>query len=144
MIRTGVPRAALRDLLRAVDLPVDDLEELDLRHCLRCGSEDDPRGVVGLELYGEQGLLRSLAVRPAARGHGCGVALVVAAERHAAIHGVRTLHLLTETAEGFFRGLGYEPCQRSDAPEAIRRTRQFAGLCPESAAFLSKSLTDSV
>ena len=141
MIRVGVERSALRDLLGTVDLPVDDLDALDLAHCLRCGSEDDPQGVVGLELYGEHGLLRSLAVRPSSRGRGCGVALVEAAERHAATHGVRTLHLLTETAEGFFGSLGYRPAQRSEAPEAIRSTRQFSGLCPNSAAFLSKTLT---
>lgn len=140
MIQVGVERSALERLLRSVDLPVDDLDGLDPAHCLRCGDFEDPQGVVGLELYRPHGLLRSLAVQPSARGRGCGLALVRAAELHAAEHGVRTLHLLTETAEDFFAALGYRVAERKIAPEAIRETRQFSGLCPDSAAFMSKSL----
>ena len=48
--------------------------------------------------------------------------------------------LLTTAAEPFFTRHGYRAANRQTAPEAIRRTREFAGLCPASAAYLTKDL----
>jgi amino-acid N-acetyltransferase len=130
----------VRALLTASHLPTDDLTAQHFEHFLGCGTPDAPVGVVGLELYGETALLRSLAVDDAARGTGCGKALVAAAEAHAQGHGVRQLYLITTTAEPFFAALGYERSARDVVPEAIRGTAQFAGLCPASAAVMTKSL----
>ncbi len=47
---------------------------------------------------------------------------------------------LTTTAETFFKRLGYERIERSQAPLSIERTREFASLCPASSAFMVKSL----
>jgi amino-acid N-acetyltransferase len=55
---------------------------------------------------------------------------------------VRTLFLLTTTAEGFFARLGYLHATRDVAPPAIRSTKEFAGICPASSAFMSKQLRD--
>ena len=62
------------------------------------------------------------------------------AERHARSRGVRELYLLTTTAERFFERLGYRRTGRENAPEAIRGTQEFSGLCPSSSAFLVKEL----
>lgn len=96
--------------------------------------------VVGIELNVPFGLLRSLAVRPALRQRGYARALVAHAESFAATQGVETLFLLTTTAERYFLDLGYTPASRDDAPESIRNSAQFAGLCPTSASFLSKRI----
>ena len=130
-------------LVGEAGLPVEDLNELDLAHFLGGGEPDRLRGVVGLELCGDAALLRSLAVEPEARGAGLGRALVAAAEVHARSRGVRSLYLLTTTAAGFFERLGYRPLDRNQAPNGIRRTREFAGLCPASATFMVKQLTES-
>jgi amino-acid N-acetyltransferase len=66
--------------------------------------------------------------------------LVERAETHAAKYGVRTLYLLTTTAEAFFARRGYHRIDRGVAPAAIRSTREFAALCPASSAFMSKRL----
>ena len=127
-------------LLAAAQLPVSDLRtsrSLNLRG-LRHGGR--LVGVVGIEIYGEVGLLRSLAVESAHRNAGLGTSLVADAEAWAAGHGVKTLYLLTTTAAGFFAGLGYVPAPRSDAPAAIAATAQFAGLCPASSTFMCKVL----
>ena len=111
-----------------------------LRAFFYCGPADAPTGLVGLELFGDVALLRSLVVVPAARSSGMGTALVRYAENYARSQGVRTLYLLTTTAEGFFARLGYSHAARDAAPPAIRSTREFAGLCPASSAFMSKQL----
>jgi amino-acid N-acetyltransferase len=94
--------------------------------------------VVGLELHGYCGLLRSLAVTPRCRGEGIGGALLAHAERAAVMHGVKELYLLTTTAEQYFSGRGYEVVDRATAPAAITRTRQFSDLCPSSSVLMVK------
>lgn len=93
-------------------------------------------GLVGLELYGREALLRSLVVRQLERGKGLGLALVRHAEAYAASRGVRSMYLLTLTAETFFQRLGYARLDRSAAPASIQRTSEFASLCPASSAFM--------
>ena len=133
-------RRAVEKLLAAASLPTGDLEGLDFADFLAAGSSETPSGVVGLEIGSGVALLRSLVVDPAARGTGLGQGLVAAAEEHARGRGVRTIYLLTTTAEGFFARLGYRGASRENAPEAIRQTREFAALCPASAAFMSKEV----
>jgi amino-acid N-acetyltransferase len=127
-------------LLAAAQLPVSDLHSSHNLNLL--GMYDGGRlvGVVGIEVYGEVGLLRSLAVESAHRNAGLGMRLVADAEAWAARHGVETLYLLTTTAAGFFAGLGYVTVPRSNAPAAIAATAQFAGLCPASSTFMCKVL----
>jgi amino-acid N-acetyltransferase len=96
--------------------------------------------VVGLELFHSIGLLRSLAVSPTFRGRGLAQELLAFAEVCAASHGTHTLFLLTTTAEEFFLKFGYVAASRQDAAQAIQATPQFSGLCPSSAACLSKQL----
>jgi amino-acid N-acetyltransferase len=140
-IRQRPSLAAAKALLESASLPTSDLTE---RHCedfFYSGSAAAPTGLVGLELLGDVALLRSLVVSPDARSSGMGTALVRFAEIHARAQGVRALYLLTTTAEGFFARLGYAAAARDLAPPAIRATREFAGICPASSAFLSRQLT---
>jgi amino-acid N-acetyltransferase len=130
---------AVRSLLTAAKLPATDLPD-ELEHFLACGPRAGPTGVVGLELYGHDALLRSLVVSPAMRGRGCGKALVDAAEAYARDAAVQRMFLLTETAEPFFASLGYFVASRDSAPDAIRGSTEFSSLCPASAAFMWKAL----
>lgn len=132
----------VRRLTSAAGLPTDDLDALDPANFWAAGPRTAPAGVVGLERCGTAALLRSLAVDDAWRGRGVGRALVEAAERAARAEGVQTLCLLTTTAAAFFERLGYRPAERDTAPEAIRATREFRDLCPASAVFMVKHLTD--
>jgi amino-acid N-acetyltransferase len=133
------PATVLR-LLREAALPAADLTERQMEHFFGCGAGDAPRGVVGLELHGEDALLRSLVVDPQARGRGCATALVARAERHAREQGARRLYLLTTIAADFFARLGYKRVERDSAPGSIRATSEFASLCPASSALMMKEL----
>ncbi len=132
---------AARSLLTEAGLPTDDLSVRLLANFFFVGDAAAPDGVVGLEFCGGQALIRSLAVRPAARGRGLGAALVRHAEQRARQRGIATLYLLTDTAETFFAARGYLRVARDRAPEPIRQSRQFSALCPASAILMAKSLT---
>ena len=131
---------AIRALLGASRLPVEDLDPALLPRFFGVEGADGLQGVVALERQGEAGLLRSLAVVPAARGTGLGRELVRHVEAEAVRAGLRELWLLTTTAEPFFRHLGWEPAARDGAPEGIRGTSEFRGVCPSSAACLRRDL----
>ncbi len=131
--------SALRALLDEAGLPTRDRPSTDRFQVVRSGGA--VVGCVAVEPYGDAGLLRSLAVAPEFRGLGVGARLVGAAEASARTDGLRHLVLLTTTAAPFFHALGYASMERSDAPEAIRRSSELTATCPASAACLGKALS---
>lgn len=108
---------------------MSDITDEHLEHFFFVGSDGSPTGLVGLELYGTNTLLRSPVVDENARDNGLGSMLVEHAEQYATTNRVRSIDLLTTTAETFFRRLGYERIDRSPVPPQIKETREFARLC---------------
>jgi amino-acid N-acetyltransferase len=104
--------------------------------------EDDGRvvGVAGLEVHGEDGLLRSLAVEHDYRGQGLGARLVEAVLERAARLGLGALYLLTTDAQGYFARLGFVECPREGAPPAIGASWEFASGCPSTAVFMKRAV----
>jgi amino-acid N-acetyltransferase len=138
-LRAG-ERAALKAALAKAKLPIEDIEASG-RLFWRFESQDEvPVGFGGLEVHGEDALLRSLVSLPPVRGRGIGAAIVAALEFEARLHGCRSLWVITTTAADFFARLGYARCERAVAPPAIRATTEFAELCPASADVLMKTL----
>lgn len=131
---------AIQALLEAAGLPTSDLTPELLEHFLVLREGGALVAVGGLEWSGGEALLRSVAVAPNTRGRSVGKALVTALEQQARRRGARAIHLLTTTAEPYFAALGYQLAPRESAPAGIRRTTQFAGLCPSSSAFMVKRL----
>lgn len=130
--------SAVKRLLVESGLPAADITAQHLQDFFFCGSGRNIEGLVGLELYGEVALLRSLAVASGRRGLGLGSRLVEHAERYARDRGVKSLYLLTMTAEAFFLRRGYVRIARKEAPEPIKNTMEFSGICPASSAFMVK------
>ena len=97
-------------------------------------------GCAGLERHGTAALLRSVAVAPAARGTGLGVALVEAAVARARASGVHTLALLTTTAERFFPRFGFRVVPRAALPESLHASEELRGACPASAVAMRLDL----
>lgn len=125
-------------LLIEAGLPVDDLQDDVPRVFGGLFEDDELIGIVGVELHLPAGLLRSLAVAQGKRGLGTGSALVSHAERLAADAGVAELFLLTNTAAALFERIGYSHVSRLEAPETISQSRQFSGICPQTASFMIK------
>jgi len=126
-------------LLAASELPIDDLADPALE-LVGAFADDALLGVIGLQRAGEVGLLRSLAVAPAARARGIAAALCHALLARARGAGLRELYLLTTTAAGYFPRHGFAPIDRAAAPVAIREHPQFTLLCPASAVLMRRDL----
>ncbi|RZI42539.1 GNAT family N-acetyltransferase [Herbaspirillum sp. HC18] len=131
---------AIQALLDSNALPSSDLTEDHLKHFIVLAQASRIAGSVGLEIHGENALLRSLAVDTMMRGEGLGARLLELIEERAQDLGVRQLYLLTTSAATFFEHNGYDRIERAAVPETIRNTRQFTGICPSSATCLSKKL----
>jgi amino-acid N-acetyltransferase len=139
-IRERPPHLSVVALLEAEGLPACDLTESHLEHFFFTGTDVAPSALVGLEIYDEAALLRSLVVSAASRTQGLGSALVLHAEEYAAAHQVRSIYLLTTTAGPYFKRRGYRRIDRTQAPVSIQSTREFASLCPASSALMIKRL----
>lgn len=130
---------ALRDLLSLCALPFDGVAEHVDGFLL---ARDDRRlaGSVGLERYGADGLLRSLAVHPDHRHGGLGTRLVRRALRDARRLGLGRVFLLTETASDYFLRHQFRPVARAQAPPALQASVEFASACPETAICMERRL----
>ena len=127
-------------LLRNAQLPTGDLTESHVERFFFAGPSSQPTGLVGLAKFDDVALLRSLVVAEERRGMGDGQRLLAHIEDYARAEGIRTLYLLTTTAEPFFAKRGFARASREAAPAPIRSSREFAGLCPASSAFMAKQL----
>ena len=129
----------VKALLAASELPTDDLEDPSIA---LYGMSDGGRliGVVGVQVLGGAGLLRSLAVDPSARDRGLGGQLCERVLREARARGLTELWLLTTSARDYFARRGFEVVPREEAPGAVRSTAQFTSLCPASAVVMRRSL----
>lgn len=125
-------------LLESAGLPIADLSPRKL--ALVAEKDGIYQGVIGVEGFGRSALLRSLVVSQKARGAGIGAALVSALETNCRADGIGELWLLTIDTDSFFTNLGYVSRDRADAPDTIRQTDEFSGLCPGDAVLMSKNL----
>jgi len=139
--REDVP--ALRSLLAAASLPVDDVST-DVQEYVLAFSGTTFVGCVGLEPRGELALFRSFAVEPALRRRGLGTSLFERIVARALLRGVKTAYVLTTTAERYCLAHGFERIDRSEVPASIASTGQFRSLCPASAACFRRHLDTAV
>jgi amino-acid N-acetyltransferase len=128
-------------LLRGARLPNEDTTD-HLEHFTVGTARTGLVAVGGFESHGAVALLRSFVVAESARGRAHGGDLLRHVLQDARAAGIETVYLLTQTAEKFFARHGFQPVERSDAPQAIRQTREFTGLCPASACLMIRPLSN--
>lgn len=129
-------------LLAASELPRDGVRDAFPSFAVaRAG--DALAGVAGLEIRGTDALLRSVAVDPAWRSRGLGRTLVAHLLADAAARGMRSVYLLTTSAEHYFARLGFEVVPRDVVPAALQNTVEFQGACPAAAVVMVRRLADS-
>ena len=97
-------------------------------------------GAAGLELCGNDALLRSVVVAPAWQSRGVGRSLVSRAIQEAESRRLHALYLLTTTAEHYFPTFGFERTTRDAVPESVRATEEFQTACPASATVMRRTL----
>jgi quercetin dioxygenase-like cupin family protein len=86
--------------------------------------------------------VRSLAVAERYRRQGLAAQLVDRLLAYSHARGIESLYLLTLTAGEFFGRRGFAMAERSSAPKQIAATREFSTQCPDTAAFMARSIHD--
>ncbi len=137
---TATDLGAVETALRDSELPLDGLHDQFGDAYAVAESDGQVIGVEGIEIHGEDGLLRSAAVIAHWRGKGVGDALTRDRIEWARRRGLRSLYLLTTTAGDYFPRFGFARADRDSAPPAVRRSREFAEACPSTALFMSLQL----
>lgn len=127
-------------LLAQCGLPADDLAAAHVDDFVVAAEAGRIVGSAAVQRFGDDGLLRSVAVAASWRGQGLGAALVEAVEQRARSQGLRALWLLTTTAADYFAVHGWRQVSRESAPAPVRASSQFAVTCPSSAACMVKPL----
>ncbi len=97
-------------------------------------------GTVGLEIFGENALLRSLGVDDAHQGLGYGHQLYQAILQKARGQNILNLYLFTETAEKFFTTLGFKKIARNMVHHEIMLSTECVKVCPKSAVCMMLNL----
>ena len=127
-------------LVRSFDLPAEGISDAFPHGYVVRRRGAELVGVAGLEVYGDVGLLRSVAVKTQERDRGLGRALVADRLSAARKQGLKCVYLLTLTAADYFRSLGFSDTERAGAPASIQQAPEFTTLCPASAVCLVLSL----
>jgi amino-acid N-acetyltransferase len=135
-------RDEIERLLSEAQLPVDGVAGA-LATFVVAESEGKLVGAAGLEVCGEDALLRSVVVAPGWRSRGLGRDLVGRAIGEGQGRGIRALYLLTTTAERYFPAFGFEQITRDEVPDSVRATAEFQTACPASATVMYRSLSSS-
>ena len=125
--------AAIEALIRESALPVEVVRDQFPEAYAVARRGDHVVGVAALETHDRIGLLRSVAVAPAERGRGTGIALVAERLATARTSGLGGVYLLTTTAAALFRRFGFTETDRASTPKALQSSPEFAALCPSTA-----------
>jgi N-acetylglutamate synthase-like GNAT family acetyltransferase len=116
----------IRDLLQRAHLAASDISDAAFPSFFLVRTQGQSAACVGLEVYGEEAILRSLAVDPEQRGNGLGWMLADTAIEHARWRGVRRIYLLTEIASDFFAAKhGFRVVDRSTVSPAVAASSTF-------------------
>jgi amino-acid N-acetyltransferase len=132
-------RAQIISLLEKENLPKDDLPAA-LENFFIAKDDDKIVGAIGLERYGNCGLLRSMVVDQQYRNRHIATELVQVLEAHATTLGVDEIFLLTETAASYFSKKGYQQISREEVPLEVQSSSEFSLVCPVSATVMRKSI----
>jgi len=135
----------LKSFLKDNRLPFDDIQlEGNLFFLYMDGGTI--AGCGGLEFYGDDYcLLRSVAVAKEFRGDGYGKEIVQDLISRATVRSLRSISLLTESAEKFFENhFEFKKQARENAPTEIKASSEFSSVCPVSAAYMTLQLPRSV
>jgi amino-acid N-acetyltransferase len=127
-------------LLQSENLPVEDIPA-SLPHFFVIEDRGEIIAAVGLEIYGQDGLLRSMVVKPSYRNQSLAATLLDNLLLFAADKGIVDIYLVTTTAENYFSKKKFFVVQRSDVPLPIGSTQEFSTLCPSTAAVMMRKIS---
>jgi amino-acid N-acetyltransferase len=141
MQATVIDVLEINSLLKAEDLPEVDPREFSAYFFKVLNPQEKIIGAIGLEVYGEYGLLRSMVVDKNHRSKGIAKEMVEQIMNISAEIGLYEVYLLTNTADQYFLKNGFEVKQREHCPSEIKNSSEFKSICPLSAILMSKKVS---
>jgi amino-acid N-acetyltransferase len=141
VIQKETDLAKLRVFLQENTLPFEDVKLEGSIYFTYRDEDGTLIGCGGLELFGEHALLRSVAVVKSERGKNLGSKIVNDLIEKARSLNIENIFLLTETAHEFFIKRGFQDIERSNVPDSIHNSSEFASVCPSSAACMLYRIT---
>ncbi len=129
--KADLPR--IEAILKGHRLPLDGVTEQVDRFLVAVVS-GEIAAVACAERYGNDRLLRSVAVEPTLRNTGLGGRLVGELLRQAERERADTVGLLTTTAEQYFARFGFRRVRWEELPASLSSSAELKGACPRSAA----------
>jgi amino-acid N-acetyltransferase len=121
-----------KELIADAGLPIEDLN-YQKQILISFFEENIFIATVGLEIYGTDALLRSVAVVKEKQKQGIGSLILEQLKPVLIENKIQNLYLLTETAKDFFLKKGFELIERKDVPESVKASAEFSSICPASA-----------
>ena len=121
---------SILELMKDAGLTAEGLEDAELWIMRKNGKVS---GSIGLELWGKQGLLRSLVIAKNERSTGLGSALVLYIIEQARQSGVNELYLLTDQVGAYYLRFGFEYFERKKVSGDVLQSSEFRGACLETA-----------
>ena len=125
-------------LLKNNDLPHCDIKDVKLEYFYGYYSDNELEGIVGLEMYEDVALLRSLCV--VSKSSGIGSKLLKHIDEIAKENKIKTLYLLTTTADKYFAKKEFSIIEKKLVPKSIKNTQEFNSICPDSAICMRKDI----
>jgi N-acetylglutamate synthase-like GNAT family acetyltransferase/protein-tyrosine-phosphatase len=98
-------------------------------------------GCAGLQVAGQDGLVRSMAVHWTRRNAGMGSRLHERLLFEALLAGVRTLYVVTTTAEDFFAGHGFKKIAATAVPPRLQASEEFTAFVPGGSTVMSRPVS---
>lgn len=117
-------RAAISQLLIASGLPETGFEKA-FGDALVAEHNGHPLGVIAMERYGSDALVRSFAVAEGWRGRRVGKKLWSELLTRAKQQGLSALYLLTTTIPEMAAAAGFQKIAREDVPTTVRKSAEF-------------------
>lgn len=134
---------SVRALLTEVGLPTHGVEE-QIKNFLVAREDGQVIGCVGMEAYGENCLLRSLAVHPDFQGRGLGAELIRQIIARAQQQGMKQAVILTHTVEPLAARFGFERVSRDSVDRRLAESWEFQANSCQQAICMRLALDSAV
>ncbi|MBC7827459.1 MAG: GNAT family N-acetyltransferase [Chitinophagaceae bacterium] len=128
---------AVVKLLQSENLPAEDIPT-GLCHFFVIEHNGNIVSVAGIEVYGQEGLLRSMVVDKHYRNQSLATTLLNKILGHAIDQGIARIYLITTTAEKYFAAKGFSVVHRTEVPSSISSSQEFSKLCPSTAIVMTR------
>lgn len=129
------------ELLQNSQLPSEDID-LKKQDFFILEKEGVPVALCAVEIYESDALLRSFAVVDKFRGKGLGFQIYIDVLDYLVKREVKSVFLLTTTAESWFERYGWMKIKREAVPSAIKETSEFKSVCPGTAVCMQLNLNN--